>query len=61
VDDYAELGASLGWKFSDNWTLSFDAMNLLDEEYFQYAGDKAHPTGKYHTGRRYMASVQFKF
>lgn len=61
VDDYAELGASLGWRFNDNWALSFDAMNLLDEEYFQYAGDKAHPTGKYHTGRRYMASVQFKF
>lgn len=61
VDDYAELGASLGWRFNDNWSLSVDAQNLLDEEYFQYLGDKSMPVGKYHTGRRYMATLHFKF
>ncbi|MBS7456219.1 TonB-dependent receptor [Coralloluteibacterium stylophorae] len=61
VDDYAELGASFGWTFNDNLSLSLDAMNLLDEEYFQYLGEKSLPAGRYKSGRRYMASLQFKF
>lgn len=61
VDDYAELGASIGYKFNDNWSLQIDAQNLLDEEYFQYLGDEQHLAGKYKTGRRYMATLHFKF
>jgi TonB-dependent receptor len=61
VDDYAELGASIGYRFNDNWSLQVDAQNLLDEEYFQYLGDKEHIAGKYKSGRRYMATLNFKF
>ncbi|WP_242108854.1 TonB-dependent receptor [Luteimonas aquatica] len=61
VDDYSEVGASLGWTINDNLSLTFDAQNLLDEEYFQYLGKKSMPAGRYHSGRRYMATVHFKF
>lgn len=61
VDDYAELGASIGYTFNDNWSLNIDAQNLLDETYFQYLGDKEHLAGKYKSGRRYMATLHFKF
>lgn len=61
VDDYAELGASLGVAFSPNWSLQLDAQNLLDEEYLQYLGDKDHLAGRYKSGRRYMATVHLKF
>ncbi len=61
VDDYAELGASFGYTFNENWSLSLDAQNLLDETYFQYLGDKEHIAGKYKSGRRYMATLHFKF
>ncbi|WP_337244726.1 TonB-dependent receptor [Luteimonas sp. gir] len=61
VDDYAELGASIGWRFNDNWSIAVDAQNLLDEEYFQYLGEKHMPAGRYHTGRRYMATLHMRF
>jgi TonB-dependent receptor len=61
VDDYTDLSASLGWNFNDNFSLSLDAMNLLDEKYFQYQVTDSMPTNKYTTGRRYMASLHFKF
>ncbi|MCC5088376.1 TonB-dependent receptor [Xanthomonas campestris] len=61
VDDYAELGASVGYAFSPNWSLQIDAQNLLDEEYLQYLGDKEHLAGRYKSGRRYMATLHLKF
>ncbi|QNH11334.1 TonB-dependent receptor [Xanthomonas sp. SI] len=61
VDDYTDLGASIGYAISDQWSLQVDAQNLLDEEYFQYLGDKDHPAGRYKNGRRYMATLHFKF
>jgi len=61
VDEYADLGLSLGWKFNDMWQLNFDAQNLLDEEYFQYFEETFRPANRYKTGRRYQASVQVRF
>lgn len=61
VDDYAELGASIGYRFDAHWSIQIDAQNLLDEEYLQYLGDEAHVSSRYKSGRRYMASVNFKF
>ncbi len=61
VDDYAELGASIGYALGEHWSVQLDAQNLLDEEYFQYLGDKDHPAGRYKNGRRYMATLHFKF
>jgi len=61
VDDYTELDGSLGWTFNDHFSLSLEAMNLLNEKYLQYLGEKQFVAGKYETGRRYMATLHFKF
>jgi TonB-dependent receptor len=61
VDDYADLGLSLGWKFNDTVQLNFDAQNLLDEEYFQFFQEKFQPANVYKTGPRYQVSVQLHF
>lgn len=61
TDDYADLSASLGWTFTDNLSLSVDAMNLLDQKYHQYQGTDDLMVAEYSTGRRYMASLHFKF
>jgi iron complex outermembrane receptor protein len=61
VDDYADLGLSLGWKFNETVQLNFDAQNLLDEKYFQYFQEKFQPANIYKTGPRYQVSVQLHF
>jgi iron complex outermembrane receptor protein len=61
VDEYADLGLSLGWKFNEMLQLNVDAQNLLDEEYFQYFGTQSQPANLYKTGRRYQLSMQLKF
>jgi TonB-dependent receptor len=61
VDSYADLGASLSWKFNDTVQLNFDAQNLLDEEYFQYFQEEFQPANRYQTGRRYQVSMQVTF
>ncbi|MGH8446977.1 MAG: TonB-dependent receptor domain-containing protein, partial [Solimonas sp.] len=61
VDSYSDLGASLGWAFSEHFSLAFDAQNLLDEKYVQYYQTESMPANRYLTGRRYQAALQFKF
>ncbi|HEY0232018.1 MAG TPA: TonB-dependent receptor, partial [Dokdonella sp.] len=61
VDDYAELDASASWRFNEHLSLNLNAMNLLDETYFEYLGNKSLLAGKYKSGRRYMASLHFEF
>jgi outer membrane receptor protein involved in Fe transport len=41
--------------------LSLDALNLTNQKYFQYTDTPDLPNAKYTTGRRYMASLHFKF
>nr|WP_243649117.1 TonB-dependent receptor [Luteibacter rhizovicinus] len=61
VDAYTEFDASFGWTFNPNVSVTLDAMNLLDEKYFQYQDTKREPLNTYTTGRRYMANLHFKF
>lgn len=61
VDDYTEVGASLGWKFNDNFGVTLDGSNLTNEKYFQYLGSKDYLAGKYSTGRRYMLTFRAGF
>jgi TonB-dependent receptor len=61
VDDYTDLGASVGWAFNEHCTVRLDAQNLLNEKYTQYLGDKSLPLNEYTSGRRYMASMSFSF
>jgi len=59
TDDYADLGATLGYKLNDKVSFTLAGMNLTNEEYKQYIGTKSLPVARYTTGRRYMASVHF--
>ncbi|GAA0717486.1 TonB-dependent receptor [Dokdonella soli] len=61
VDSYAELDASATWRLNRQWSVTVNAMNLLDETYFEYLGTKNLLAGKYDSGRRYMATVHFDF
>ena len=61
TDDYTDLSASVGWTFNPNFSLSRDALNLTNQKYFQYTDTPNLPNAKYTTGRRYMASLHFKF
>lgn len=61
IDDYTDLSASLGWNFNEHYSVSFDAMNLLNQKYSQYQGTTDLPVASYTTGRRYMANFHFKF
>lgn len=61
VDSYTNVSASLGWQFNDNFSLSLDGMNLLNEKYYQFDRDSSRAWNNYSTGRRYLASAHFKF
>lgn len=61
VAAYSELDANFGWTFNKHISLTLDAMNLLNEKYFTYLGNKDMPAGIYTNGRRYMANLHFKF
>ena len=61
VDDYTEVGASLGWNFTENLGVTLDASNLTNETYFQYLGTEDYLAGKYSTGRRYMLTLRAGF
>ncbi|MGH8082422.1 MAG: TonB-dependent receptor, partial [Lysobacter sp.] len=50
VDDYTDLGASVGWAFNEHCSVRLDAQNLLNEKYTQYLGDKSLPLNEYTSG-----------
>ena len=53
VTNRSDLYAKPGWQFTDNLSVNFDAMNLLNQKYFQYQNVDTMPVNKYTTGRRY--------
>jgi TonB-dependent receptor len=59
TEAYADLGATIGWKFNKQISVTLSGMNLANEQYKQYIGTKDLPVAKYTTGRRYMAQVHF--
>jgi iron complex outermembrane recepter protein len=61
VGGYKELDASVAWRFADHWSISLDALNLLDSTYLGYLGTKDEPVARYKFGREYLATVHFKF
>ncbi len=58
---FRTLDASFGYRFTDQISLSLDAMNLLDSEYYAYANVEALPRGVYRSGRRYVATLRYQF
>ncbi|MEO7432390.1 MAG: TonB-dependent receptor [Dokdonella sp.] len=61
VAAYRELDASASWHFTNQFSVNVNAMNLLDETYLQYLGNKDLIAGKYSSGRRYMATLHYDF
>lgn len=61
ADDYTSVDATLAYRFTDNWSVSVDGMNLLDSEYYTYANTPSLPRGTYRTGKRFMATMRFQF
>jgi iron complex outermembrane receptor protein len=47
VDGYALLNARVGFRWSDGWTISFWARNLLDKNYFELLSAAPGNTGLY--------------
>ena len=59
---YKELDSSLGYKVNQNFTLSFNMLNLLNSVYKQYYGENEQQlANEYVSGREYMLSAHFKF
>lgn len=61
VDSYKELDANAAWAFTKHFSVSFDALNLLNSTYLGYLGTKNEPIAKYKQGREYMVTAHFKF
>lgn len=61
TDDFGQLDASLTYNFSETVSFVVEAVNLLDEDLYQYHIDKARPASLYKNGRRFTAGVNIRF
>jgi TonB-dependent receptor len=65
VDDYSQLDASLGYRFSDNVSVGLEAINITDETNDTYVLLGTGPIqwfdSSIHTGPRYQINVRMKF
>jgi iron complex outermembrane receptor protein len=46
---------------TDNFTLTFDAINITNEKIEQFSGGTFRPRAIYDNGRQYYAGLRFKF
>ncbi len=60
-DGLQSLDASVSVNITDQVALTFDGVNLTNEEIVQYASDTFRPRAVYDNGRTYFAGVRFKF
>ena len=60
-DDFGQWDASANWNFSETVTFTLEAVNLSDEEIFEYNVDKARLVSLYSNGRRFVAGVRINF
>ena len=60
-DALKSLDASVQYHLDDNWTLTFDAVNLMNEEIRQFAGTDTRPRAVYDNGRTYWAGVRLNY
>ncbi|MEE2023942.1 TonB-dependent receptor [Alkalimonas mucilaginosa] len=61
TDAFGQLDASLTYNFNDNVSFVVEAVNLLDEDLYQYHIDKTRPASLYQNGRRFTAGVNVRF
>ena len=55
------VAASLGFKVSDNFSITFDAHNLNNAKLKYYALNEDQPRSIYQSGRQYYLNARFKF
>ena len=60
-DGVGTLSATVGWKFNDMWSITFDGMNLNDPTLKYYALNKDQPRAFYDNGRQYYLTARFNF
>ncbi|HEX9707291.1 MAG TPA: TonB-dependent receptor [Steroidobacteraceae bacterium] len=60
-DDLKSLDASVSVNITDKFALTFDGVNLTNEEIVQFASDSFRPRAVYDNGRIYFAGARFKF
>jgi iron complex outermembrane receptor protein len=59
-DDTDNVSASIGYKISDNLTVTLDGMNLNNPKLKYYANNPDQPTAFYVNGRQYYLSLRLK-
>ena len=55
------LDGQVSFAVTDNFTLTFDAINITNEKIEQYSGGTFRPRAIYDNGRQYYAGLRFKF
>jgi iron complex outermembrane receptor protein len=60
-DDLKSLDASVSVNITDHLALTFDGVNLTNEEIVQFASDSFRPRAVYDNGRIYFVGARFKF
>ncbi len=59
-DDLSSLDASVVVNITDNFALTFDGVNLTNEEIVQFAGSSVRPRAIYDNGRIFFAGARLK-
>jgi iron complex outermembrane receptor protein len=59
-DDTGTLAAALGYKINDNFTVTFDALNLNNPTLKYYGANTDQPRAFYKNGRQFYAGVRIK-
>ena len=60
-EEFGQWDASANWNVNEYLTLTFEAVNLSDEEIVEYNVDKARLVSIYANGRRFVAGVRLNF
>jgi iron complex outermembrane receptor protein len=60
-DSVGSVDASMGYAFTDNFSLSLDGRNLSNERVDYYAASKERPRSSYINGRQYYLNLRFYF
>ena len=60
-DELMSLDTSLQYRFNDNWMVTFDGVNLTNEEIRQFAGTSTRPRAVYDNGRTYWVGVRMNY
>jgi iron complex outermembrane receptor protein len=60
-DGVRSLDASVNFNVNDNWALTFDAINLTNEEIFQFSGFENQPRAIYDNGSQYYLGVRMRY